>query len=213
MRELHNWLRQERCALCIIDVQQDFVPPLSVPGEACEAVWSALENVSRLYQAARQADMCIFFIGLHTSPETDSPVWRKFMRRAGKDPGLTSRLCRAHTAGATFYPLSPSQTDTVIYKHKYSAFWGTDFKQQLINKGITALIICGLTTECCVDTTARDAFQLDYTVFIVSDGCASYRPDFHDAALNILSHHFAITCTTEQVVSFFHNSGRQKNKS
>ena len=63
------------------------------------------------------------------------------------------------------------------------------------------LVIAGLTTECCVDSTARDAFERDYRVFIASDAVAAYEPDLHAGALKALALNCALLASSRDIVS------------
>jgi len=86
------------------------------------------------------------------------------------------------------------------WKTRYSAFFDTDLHATLMAMKVDTLVVCGLTTECCVDCTVRDAFQLDYQVFIAADACAAYEPDLHQGALKALALNCAIVVETNDVV-------------
>jgi ureidoacrylate peracid hydrolase len=58
-----------------------------------------------------------------------------------------------------------------------------------------------LTTECCVDGTVRDGYNLEYHIFLVSDACAAYEADMHQSSLKCLELNCAILATTDQVVA------------
>ncbi|MDI1364394.1 MAG: isochorismatase family protein, partial [bacterium] len=61
------------------------------------------------------------------------------------------------------------------------------------------LVVAGVTTECCVDSTVRDAFNLDYHVFVAADACAAYEADIHAASLKVMELNSAILTDTVQV--------------
>jgi nicotinamidase-related amidase len=61
------------------------------------------------------------------------------------------------------------------------------------------LVLAGLTTECCVDSTARDAFNHDFHVFVATDACAAYEPDLHAATLRMLDLNTAILTDADSV--------------
>ena len=63
------------------------------------------------------------------------------------------------------------------------------------------LVIAGLTTECCIDSTARDAFERDYHVFIAADAVAAYEPDLHEAALKALELNCAILAASADIAA------------
>ncbi|MHB8530264.1 MAG: cysteine hydrolase family protein, partial [Caulobacteraceae bacterium] len=68
-------------------------------------------------------------------------------------------------------------------------------------RGVDTLVVCGVATECCVDCTVRDAFHLDYHVFLGADACASYERDLHEAALKSLERNCAILVRADEVVA------------
>ncbi|MBU4436538.1 MAG: cysteine hydrolase [Alphaproteobacteria bacterium] len=190
-----SWIAPERTALLIVDMQVDFAAPQGVIGQMgvdLSATVPALVAAERLADAARAAGVPVIFAGLFTSPATDSPAWRERMARRGGDPDIESDLCRAGQPGSDFYGPRPLEGELVIEKTRYSAFFGADLESRLRARGVDTLVLCGLTTECCVDCTARDAFHRDFHVFVPTDACAAYDADVHEAALKVMGLNFAI---------------------
>jgi ureidoacrylate peracid hydrolase len=199
---LRLWLAPRRTAVAIVDMQADFASPLGAVARAgadLRGVASALANAERLASAARRAGAPVIFVGLETTPDTDSPAWIERVRRLGGDPDLEMALCRRGSPGAAFYGPTPADGDLVIMKSRYSAFLGTDLLDRLRRRAIDTLVVCGVTTECCVDATVRDAFHADLHVFLVADACAGYDEALHDAALKSLALNFAILVETDRV--------------
>jgi nicotinamidase-related amidase len=197
-----DWIAPSRTALVIIDMQVDFAAPEGVIGRMgvdMSGLAPALAAAERLAGAARASGTPVVFVGLFTSPDTDSPAWRERMARRGGDPDVESDLCRAGQAGSDFYGPKPLDGELVIEKSRYSAFVGTDLERRLRARGVDTLVLCGLTTECCVDCTARDAFHADFQVFVPVDACAAYEVDIHEAALKIMGLNFAILTETDAV--------------
>ena len=198
------WIAPGRTALMIVDMQVDFAAPEGVIGRMgvdLSAVAPALAAAERLAEAARRAGVPVIFVGLSTSPRTDSPMWRERMSRRGGDPNIESDLCRAGQSGSDFFGPKPAEGELVIEKTRYSAFFGTGLGDILRGQGIDTLVLCGLTTECCVDCSARDAFHQDFHVFVPSDACAAYEIDVHEAALKAMDLNFAILTDASTVVS------------
>jgi len=201
---LAAWIAPSRTALLVIDMQVDFASPEGVLGGYgidLSTVGPALIKAQSLVDAARQAGAAVVFIGLQTSPDADSPAWKERMRRQGGDPDQDSALCRVGTAGAAFVGPQPVPGELVIAKTRYSGFFGTGLDAELRRRGLDTIVACGLTTECCVDCTVRDAFHLDYHVFVARDASAAYEPDLHEGALKSLELNCAILVDTDQVVS------------
>ena len=199
---LADWIAPGRTALLIIDMQVDFASPGGALGQAgvdLSAVPAALAAAQRLASAARGADVPVIFIGLQTSADGESAVWKEWMRRRGGNGG--EGLCRAGEPGAAFVGATPKPGERVIRKTRYSSFFGTTLDAALRDAAVDTLVVCGLTTECCVDCTVRDAFQLDYHVFLAADACAAYEPDLHTGALRALKLNCAILTTADQVAA------------
>jgi ureidoacrylate peracid hydrolase len=207
---LAAWIAPTRAALAIIDMQADFVLPdgaLGRSGANLAAVGPALVQAQGLADAARRAGAQVVFVGLQTSPDRDSAAWTQRLRRRGLDPARELDLCRVGTPGAAFVGPRPVAGDLVVAKLRYSAFSGTVLDSELRARGIDTIVVCGLTTECCVDCTVRDAFHLDYHVFVVSDACAAYDAALHEAALRSLDLHSAIVVDAADVASAWQGRG------
>ncbi|MET3228297.1 UNVERIFIED_ORG: ureidoacrylate peracid hydrolase [Burkholderia sp. 1263] len=206
---MNEWLAPGGVALCIIDIQVDFGSPegaLAQMGVPVADVAPAIENAGRLATLARQAGIPVIFAGLKTDPATDSPAWIKWMRYRNVDPACAYAVCRDGSGGEAFYQVVPEAGDQIVWKQRYSAFVGTDLDSRLRDQGIDTLVICGLTTECCVDSTVRDAFQRDWLVVVAGDACGAYRDDFHHNTLEVLAENFAVVLDTDDIVGMW--SGR-----
>ena len=201
--DLVDWIAPARTALLIIDMQVDFAAPDGALGRAgldLSGVPNALAAAGRLARAARRANVSVLFAALRTQVETDSPVWRERIRRRGGNPDSAMALCRREAPGAAFIGPLPEPGDTVIAKTRYSAFFQTDLDFVLKAMDVDTLVVCGLTTESCVDSTVRDAFHLDYHIFLVGDACAAYQYDLHMAALKSLELNCAILVGANEII-------------
>lgn len=201
---LKAWIAPGRTALVIIDMQVDFAAPggaLGAAGVDLSAVPAALAAAERLAESARGAGAPVVFVGLQTSTAEDSPAWAERIRRRGGDPDAESALCREGAAGAAFAGPAPHPGEPVIGKSRYSGFFRTDLDATLQRLGVDTLVVCGLTTECCVDCTVRDAFHLDYHVFIAADACAAYEAGLHEASLKALELNCAILTSADAVIA------------
>jgi len=199
--DLAGWIAPGRTAVLIIDMQVDFASPDGVLGAFIDmgAVAPALDAAQGLADSARAAGVPVIFVGLSTTPETDSPVWNERLRRRGGDPEVDAALCRAGRVGSEFYGPKPLPGELVVAKTRYSGFVGTDLDARLKALGVDTLVLAGVTTECCVDSTARDAFDLDYHVFVAADACAAYEVDLHEASLKVMALNSAIVTDTTAI--------------
>lgn len=197
------WIAPARTALVVIDVQVDFAAPdgALAPYVDLSAVPAAVENCQILIDAAHAAGALVVFVKLETDPSTDSAAWRERMRRRGGDPDAEYGLCRKGTRGAELWGMTPAPGDPIVSKAKYSGFYETDLAPILVAHGRDTVICCGLTTECCVDATAKDAFHQDYHVLVASDASAAYGAELHQAALHSLELNAAILATTAEIAA------------
>jgi ureidoacrylate peracid hydrolase len=203
-RILPEWIAPAGTGLLVIDTQVDFASldgAAGLAGHDLSAVPSALANAARLAESARAAGAGVIFVRLETRAEEDPAAWIERTRRRGEDPEQALALCRAGSRGAELVLVPDPASDIVVVKRRYSAFVGTTLDAMLKERGIATLVVCGLTTECCVVSTARDACHRDYHVFLAGDACASYDSALHEATLRSLEMNFAIVVRTEEVVA------------
>jgi nicotinamidase-related amidase len=91
------------------------------------------------------------------------------------------------TKGVEIFPaIKPKKHERIIWKHRYSAFYNTNLETILRGTGVTDLVITGVLTNCCCESTARDAFFRDFRVFFLADATATSEPEFHLASLKNL---------------------------
>jgi nicotinamidase-related amidase len=108
-------------------------------------------------------------------------------------PGPMGRILIRGEAGHDIIPeLYPVAGEPVIDKPGKGAFYATDLDALLRNFGIQHLLVCGVTTEVCVNTTVREANDRGYRCVVLSDCCASYFPEFHQMGLAMIKAQGAI---------------------
>lgn len=201
---LPDWIASGRTALLIVDMQADFVSPDGAAGRwgvDLSTVPAALAVAQRLAEAARAAKVPVVFAGLFTRPETDSPVLLERLRRRGGDPEVEAAVCRDEEAGSVFVGPLPQPNERIVRKTRYSAFWDTDLDEHLRAIAVDTVVLAGVTTECCVADTARDAFNLDYHVIVAADACAAYEPDLHAGALKVMDLNTAIVTDASRILA------------
>jgi len=93
---------------------------------------------------------------------------------------------------------------SVIKKCQYDAFFNTDLEEMLVSKSVTHVVICGVMTHLCCETTARSAFMRGFDVWFAVDGTATYNKDFQRATLRNLSHGFATPVLVDDVLTALH---------
>jgi ureidoacrylate peracid hydrolase len=179
-----DWISPARTALIVIDCQVDFGAPdgeMARRGADMTAPQAALVKAASLTDAARAAGVPVVFVRLVTRGE--SKIAREAKQRRGDDE---PELCVEGTRGADFIGPQPQVGETVVSKTLFSAFARTGLAEQLQAEGLDTLVLAGLTTECCIQSSAWDAFEHDFHVFIAGDACAAYEEALHRHALRAL---------------------------
>jgi ureidoacrylate peracid hydrolase len=195
-----------RTALIIVDVQNDFA---HLDGKAAKwggdmtQVAKVVAKINRLIEAARSNDVAIIYARIEHSPSTDRPNYRARYETRGMHP--SDLLCATGTWGAEFYGdlLLPRPEDAVITKYGYDAFQDTALDAILHSRGVENLVITGLVTNLCVQTTAEHGFGLGYFITIVSDATAGDDELSHLAALRNLSQYFGLLATGDEIISLW----------
>jgi nicotinamidase-related amidase len=194
-----QWVSPARTALLVIDIQADFAAPdgtMARQGADMTAIAPAVAQAQALVAAARGAHVPCIFSRAVTAPHLETPVEREAKARRGDHgPGL----CCEGTPGAAFMAPLPLDGDLVVTKHRYSVFAGTHLAERLKERSIDTLVLCGLTTECCVQSSAWDGFERDFHVVIAVDAVAAYQPALHQAALLALELNGAMLAETAEL--------------
>ncbi|UCF00713.1 MAG: isochorismatase family protein [Deltaproteobacteria bacterium] len=173
----------DKAAMLVIDMQHYF-HGLAAP---------ILDNVLSLIDACRTARLKIVFTrhGVH-DPQNDGGMLTTWW---------DDLIVRGSEAWQLNKELKPNSSDLVIDKNRYSAFQGTDLDDWLCKNGVEDVIISGVMTNLCCETTARDAFGHDYRVFFVADATATINEELHLATLKNLAYGFSYIIDTEGLCS------------
>jgi nicotinamidase-related amidase len=183
-----------RTALVIIDMQRDFLEPGgfgAALGNDVSRLAGVIGPTRRMLDAARAAGLLVIHTREGHRPDlTDlSPAKKRrgrFPLTIG-DPGPMGRILVHGEAGHDLVPLlAPIAGEPVIDKPGKGAFYATDLETILRNRGVTHLIVAGVTTEVCVNTTVREANDRGFDCLVLSDCTGSYFPDFHEQALAMI---------------------------
>jgi nicotinamidase-related amidase len=183
-----------KCALLIIDMQRDFLEPGGF-GEMLGNDVSQLRRTIAPNQALLEAWRAAGLQVIHTReghrPDlADLPPAKKIRGHSAKsigDEGPMGRILIRGEAGHDIIPeLYPSPGEPVIDKPGKGAFFATDLHAILQNRGITQIVVTGVTTEVCVNTTVREANDRGYECLVPSDCVGSYFPEFQDYGLKMI---------------------------
>jgi nicotinamidase-related amidase len=181
-------------ALLIIDMQRDFLEPGGfgeMLGNDVSRLRRAIEPNRRLLAAWRDAGLMVMHTREGHRPDlADLSPAKKIRGRSATrigDAGPMGRILVRGEAGHDIIPeLYPEPGEPVIDKPGKGAFFATDLHSILQNAGITRLIVTGVTTEVCVNTTVREANDRGYDCLVASDCVGSYFPEFQEMGLKMI---------------------------
>lgn len=176
-------------ALLIIDMQRDFLLPNGfgeIQAGSLEAVQASVAPTKKLLDAFRQASLPIFHTREGHKPDLSDCPSNKLVRQKGVpggiqdlkaigDEGEMGRLLVRGETGHDFVDeLQAIPGELVVDKSGRGAFFNTDLMDRLKAKAITHLVICGVTTECCFDTTVREANDRGFEICLLHQDSTLY---------------------------------------
>ncbi len=187
LRSYHDIeLLPEKSALMIIDMQKYFLEPSShayIP--SAEVILPGVKKLISLYEAKR---LPVIFT-LHSNTEENAGImgkwWPDLLGEGSPESHLPESL--------------ESYGGIRIEKHQYDAFYDTTLEEILHKKNISQLVICGVMTNICCETTARSAFVRGVEVFFTIDGTATYNEEHHMATIMNLSYACAIPVLLDEI--------------
>jgi ureidoacrylate peracid hydrolase len=195
----------DRTALIVVDMQNAFCHPdgsftrLGADMSMCTA---AIEPCRHLVAAAHEADIPVVHVKFELRPDySDGGVIFNEIMGNIRDEGCLI----ADSWDADFVEeLDPGADDYILKKTRFSAFCGTQLELLLRGLGLENLVICGVTTNVCVESTVRDAAQLNYRVVVPRDAVGEVSADMHQAGLRVMEYGFAAISDTETVMTAWH---------
>lgn len=181
-------------ALLIIDMQRDFLEPGGFGetlGNDVSLLAAAVGPCVAVLKAARKAGMLVIHTREGHLPDLSDAPKAKLERghpslRIGA-PGPMGRILIRGEPGHDIIPaLYPVAGEAVVDKPGKGALYNTGLDALLRGRGIDTLLVCGVTTEVCVNTSVREANDRGYRCIVLADCCASYFPEFHAAGLAMI---------------------------
>jgi biuret amidohydrolase len=183
-----------RCALVIIDMQRDFLEPGGfgeMLGNDVSQLRRTIDPNRELLDAWRRAGLQVIHTREGHRPDlTDLPPAKKVRGRSTTcigDAGPMGRILVRGEIGHDIIPeLYPLSSEPVIDKPGKGAFFATDLQAILQHRGITQLVVTGVTTEVCVNTTVREANDRGFDCLVLEDCVGSYFPEFQEMGLKMI---------------------------
>ena len=189
-------------ALVVIDMQNVWVKQgMPAYSPYCEAI---VPNINRLAAATRGAGGKVYWVRAiygDDAPRTWS-AYMDFLDR-GQMENMLQALTDGNEGAALWHDMDIQPEDEITIKRRFSALiqGSSDLGERLTAAGIDTLIVTGTATNVCCESTARDAFMLNYRTLMVSDANATSSDEAHNASLNALFNRFADVFTTDEVVA------------
>jgi len=178
----------EECALLVIDAQRYFLDADShafVP-----AAPFVLGKVGEVLDYFRQKKLPVFFTYFATARGEEDPV-KKWWEGSVEEGSSGAELSVEVVEG-----------EPVIRKRAYSAFYDTDLEGMLKNKGLKKLLIAGVLSNLCCESTVRDAFDRGFEVYFLVDGTAAYNEAMHRGTLQNLSYGFSSPLCVQNILNY-----------
>lgn len=200
-------LNQSKRALIVVDMQNAYCHEqgsLARQGFDISACRDVIGNVKKVIEVCRKNAVPVIFLYLAFEKNYRDggtmvhQIWPFFKEKKGLLDGTWD--------AAIVDELKPLPEETVIRKTRYSGFSGTNLDYRLRYMGVETLIIGGVTTNICVESTVRDAFHLGYKVVLISDGTAEIDEERYHASLKTVEYAFGKVITTERLASFLSHS-------
>jgi ureidoacrylate peracid hydrolase len=194
-------------ALLLVDVQNDFCAEggaMHREGRDLTLVQQMMPRLEHLLEAARAAKVaCVWIRNVYNTGPNHylSEVWLEQARRRRNGAYIQYPVCEAGEWNGDFHRVRPRPEEVIVTKHRYGAFEGTDLDLALRSKGIRTVIMTGVATNVCVETTARQAFLRDYYVVSTNDCTATFSQPEHDAALNNIDQFFGQVVPSADVMA------------
>jgi nicotinamidase-related amidase len=180
-----------RTALLSIDFQRDFLET----GGMCAARGLPVGNLARILPrsarilaSARQLGLMIIHTRECYAPDlSDMNAYRRHRDTIiGQQGPLGRFLIRGEPGTEIVTTMAPLPGEPVFDKASFDSFYGTRLDATLRERGITHLILMGITTQCCIASTLRGAVDHGYFNLLLADCCAAYDPAHHEATVSVI---------------------------
>ena len=205
LTSLEAILQSARCALLVVDLQNDFVHPDGW-GARHNAAAPSLRHVipvaNRLIAAGRDAGVLVCYLTMEHGPGLDAPNYRARYAARGMDGDI---LCAAGGWGAQLDAevLPPEAGDVRVVRHSYDGFTGTPLDARLRGGGRETVVAAGVVTNLCVQTTVQHAFALGYYVVVAEDGTAATSEAVQAVTLDNFRQFFGAVVSGDTIVGYW----------
>ncbi len=182
-------LDKKRTALVVIDLQKGIAGRETAPYPAS----AVIQNSARLADEFRKNGMPVFLVHVTFSgSDRLSTV---------SDEQMSSQMHNMPKDWADFVPeLSKADSDIVVTKKQWGAFYGTDLELQLRRRGIDTIVLCGIATNYGVESTARFAYEYGFQQVFAEDAMTSMSKEMHEASVKFVLKRMGRVRSTEEIL-------------
>jgi ureidoacrylate peracid hydrolase len=195
-----------RAALLVIDMQNYWCRSGMPAYSPCSE--GIAPNINRLAAATRGAGGSVWWIrAIYSDAPKDWPSYMGYLG-AGDVSTVLEHLTDGHPGADIWDGMDVRQEDEIAVKTRFSAFirGASDIEDRLRARDVDMLIVTGIATDVCVESTVRDAFMLGFPAIVVSDATATRSDAAHNASLGAMFNHFADVFPTEEVTAMLQRS-------
>lgn len=201
---LDEVLHPDRCALLLVDIQNDAMLPdgkIAAAGNDISGMQEILPRCADLLEQARVLGVKVVHVTTATLAEgrSDSPSW---LRSKGAIVAESEFFLEGTWGAEVCDEVKPREGEPVIVKHRSSGFRATDLDLVLRSMGVETAVVIGEQTPGCVEATFRDAAYYDYYNVLVEDCVAAFDPELHEASLKIQRARHDV-CTAAEVLEIW----------
>ena len=195
-------------AVVVIDMQNDFCDPqgfvATKRGTDLTDTRAVIPKLIKLLDAARKVKAKVVLVQMSTTDnDLTGPIMDRLRRISANE-----RTCPEGSWGAELIPeIVPAPDDIIVYKNRYSAFIKSDLDKKLKVMGIKTLIMTGVATNVCVESTARDGYMLDFYILVPQDLVACAHQELQDVSIRNLQSYFGTITSAQEIMDSWANSG------
>jgi ureidoacrylate peracid hydrolase len=189
-------------ALVVVDMQNFYMKEGA--SSYCSHAQAIVLNVNRLVDAVRRFGCPVVWLRNVTTAKSTKSWSRHYDRMTQARIDIRKRELAKDGEGFKFWhEMDVRETDRKVEKTRYSAFipGASNLENILGEYSADTLIVCGVATDVCVESTARDAMMMNYRTIIVEDACAANSIKAHEVSLNSLYLNFGDVQTTDQIIN------------
>jgi len=207
-------IKPTETALVVVDMQNFYL--LDGSTNYCPFAQDIVPNINRLAGTLRNAGASIIWLR-NILTNKDVKDWSAFYGHLTEErlDYRRAELSKDGLGFQLFADLDIRNSDRKINKSRFSAFArnSSNIEKVLGEHGVELLIICGIVTNVCVESTARDAMMLNYDVLVAEDCCAASNQKAHEASINTMFTHFADVMLTDDIISICNNENKKARPS